>query len=928
MNYQAFRKRSYAGKPLVFSDEGEVSSAKPRRIPCIGKYLALVGVAIVGYSLSGGPVSGYVDSGLVGQWDGIDNAGTGTHDPSATKWKDLTGLTGDGTLDAKVKWDGNCWTNGVDCKPVTLEGTAFVNTLNTGNYTVEFTVMPVRDDRRALFMGGYNSSMWTFEHNGYSKTNACTRYYFNGNPDFYADYAKIVANETATFAVACGNGNVIVYKNGIKSAGFTNLNNPPARDKTTVFGGDNSRTYMAFLGRYYAVRLYNRQLSEAEVVANAAQDAVRFSFTPAASGVPTNGYLASNGTFYKYVEPIYFATIAEGGSNTLDEVTFRKKEHFADAESTEVSYGDFLANAKAGTLLKQGAGTLVIDQPIAQFDGNIHIAEGVLIACCSNALGKTYNANANVKDSERTFVHKGATLVMDAGVFGKTIVFQESTAIYFEGDGAPGMGGCWVHRNGGTRTDITYWPWGVQSKAIGPAKIYIDMASGGNSSVVWRRTYADKLNICHSTDVNFCNQDVLIYGRAVGTCAGLEAAQYYGIGNLTVSNVTVYLNGNSASLTPYAWGKGTVRMTGGARFSMQKSNNLNRNENNHNFRLVIDDQEFFGLGQTVTGRTGADPWGGTTNVWWHGPVTLNGDLVIYNQARWASAVARRWQGFTLEGKVSGPGCIRPYHTGSDMMTVNLLGTENDFTGGIMLGGSTLAVWRNGAVPTQEGAGLVCLTNSHVMFGLPPTRTQWDVFSMPVTEFFGTGTVTNGTGRWKGLVKKGSGTLDYNSQLDGDYLDLDAGTVKFNTAYRSAYTEANKPDDYAAALPSFTTLKGAAGVLDVAGLATDGYTVETFVDTPSVTNADVTVKNGWTVSAAALAAGNVATFSGGLTFGSGAGVTVTDYSTLPSRAGGYVLARAKSITGFVPSYGDKWCAEIDADGKTIRIKRLGLRLIVR
>ena len=33
----------------------------------------------------------YVTSGLVAQWDGIDNAGTGSHDATATTWKDLSG---------------------------------------------------------------------------------------------------------------------------------------------------------------------------------------------------------------------------------------------------------------------------------------------------------------------------------------------------------------------------------------------------------------------------------------------------------------------------------------------------------------------------------------------------------------------------------------------------------------------------------------------------------------------------------------------------------------------------------------------------------------------------------------------------------------------------------------------------------------------
>ena len=33
----------------------------------------------------------YVQDGLIGLWDGIENAGWGVHDPSATTWKDLSG---------------------------------------------------------------------------------------------------------------------------------------------------------------------------------------------------------------------------------------------------------------------------------------------------------------------------------------------------------------------------------------------------------------------------------------------------------------------------------------------------------------------------------------------------------------------------------------------------------------------------------------------------------------------------------------------------------------------------------------------------------------------------------------------------------------------------------------------------------------------
>ena len=48
----------------------------------------------------------YVQDGLITQWDGIDNAGTGTHNPNATVWKDLAG-----NLDLTLTANGS-WTNG------------------------------------------------------------------------------------------------------------------------------------------------------------------------------------------------------------------------------------------------------------------------------------------------------------------------------------------------------------------------------------------------------------------------------------------------------------------------------------------------------------------------------------------------------------------------------------------------------------------------------------------------------------------------------------------------------------------------------------------------------------------------------------------------------------------------------------------------
>ena len=54
----------------------------------------MLGARTAAWAKSGGRVPtarDYVQDGLVAMWDGIENAGWGSHDPNATTWKDLVG---------------------------------------------------------------------------------------------------------------------------------------------------------------------------------------------------------------------------------------------------------------------------------------------------------------------------------------------------------------------------------------------------------------------------------------------------------------------------------------------------------------------------------------------------------------------------------------------------------------------------------------------------------------------------------------------------------------------------------------------------------------------------------------------------------------------------------------------------------------------
>ena len=58
---------------------------KSRTITTLFLVFAIAGTA------SAESAARYVQDGLLACWDGVENAGTGVHDPSTTVWKDLSG---------------------------------------------------------------------------------------------------------------------------------------------------------------------------------------------------------------------------------------------------------------------------------------------------------------------------------------------------------------------------------------------------------------------------------------------------------------------------------------------------------------------------------------------------------------------------------------------------------------------------------------------------------------------------------------------------------------------------------------------------------------------------------------------------------------------------------------------------------------------
>lgn len=672
-----------------------------------------------------------------------------------------------------------------------------------------------------------------------------------------------------------------------------------------------------------------------ELVASETVVAPAASVVPAASSslvvAAMQGWETTNGAFYPYINPVYVVDVATGTSKAINEVAFLKMALNGGSVTTDVSYAEFIAENLTGTIIKRGGGTLTFDQNLSTFTGPVHVEDGVAIGVCSNCFGYTVNDNTP-RDTQRTYVHSGATLVMDA--IGNEPLRTEANAIYYEGDGYPGMGGALLVRNGDTASGYSRWQLGAKSRTAGSASLYVDLPSGAQVELSSGGNITG--GVVPNSDFRLAGQELLVYGREVGSELVVNSVSIADIGDLVISNMTLRMS-NTGYLSPSDGANSTVRFRGGSRWVWPKD----YTSSGQTATLHVDDLEYASFGVSGAGNDGrgVDPWGpsdGKKYYWYNGPVVLNGNFSMFNAVDYYSG-NNNSAGCTFESEVRGPGGFRPYYDESNRnrgngARINLLYPTNTFEGGIVLASASLGVYGERAVPSHEGAGIVSITNGYVYFGRKVESTAvtnaWVDFTMPVTEFVNDGAVTNGTGVFKGLVKKGTGTLDYNSQMGGDYLDLQGGTVAFNTQYRDAYTGDNAaaaPSGYAAALPVFTTLKGTTGTLDLND-AGGSWTVANVEGSPAVSG-NLTVTGDWAVDAAAIGS-SVANITGTLTFGEGATVTVTgDPESVQRPQGGFVIARATSISGLPRLVGCKGWVLQASDG-VLRLYKAGIIIIFR
>ena len=230
-------------------------------------------VALGAASVWAAGTSSYVQDGLIACWDGIENAGAGVHDGSATVWKDVKGgyefaLTGVTVNDDRMTFSGS---------------TSSYGTLSAADTTSSFVVasngtmeIVYRSDTGAgtqVLLQSTDSSGLAFGI--FSGNNIILRSSISTAAQMLPFTSGANTNCVSVFYTSRAPVSAVV--NGGKMA-LSGSNYWGAPNASQTFIGKRASNASGFLGSIYCIRLYSRHLTDEEIAANYEIDQKRFIF--------------------------------------------------------------------------------------------------------------------------------------------------------------------------------------------------------------------------------------------------------------------------------------------------------------------------------------------------------------------------------------------------------------------------------------------------------------------------------------------------------------------------------------------------------------------------------------------------------------------------------------------------------------------------
>ena len=215
----------------------------------------------------------YVQDGLLVQWDGIDNAGTGVHDPAATTWKNLAGGGYDLTLTNSATWNA-------EGRALVINGVSAVADGVTPEYkTIEVVCKRTSSGARMMFHSGHKTRFVLFDADGGNQ-----RAYFSGdtadNQSTVTKYVKqpFLGSEIDFLAGRYDDDGKVtdVFKDANQREDGARGNSWGVGTGISIGGRLNTSNPYLWYGEVYAIRLYSRRLTKAELARNHQIDCKRF----------------------------------------------------------------------------------------------------------------------------------------------------------------------------------------------------------------------------------------------------------------------------------------------------------------------------------------------------------------------------------------------------------------------------------------------------------------------------------------------------------------------------------------------------------------------------------------------------------------------------------------------------------------------------
>lgn len=206
----------------------------------------------------------YVQDGLVALFDGIENAGWGVHDPSATTWVNLAG-------GPAMSFNGGLTVGDNYMRTTSGYGeAALASALRSTNLTIEFVA--ARNFAFGSSNAFYSESMSSSEY-VYASILFYTSgqiYYNRKSQQWYVAQSNFPAGAARHFSFSVGGGNALAVmgEKVLKSGAMAAQTQTIYKLRTTYTGGSDKL--------FHSLRRYSRALTAAEIAANYAIDKERF----------------------------------------------------------------------------------------------------------------------------------------------------------------------------------------------------------------------------------------------------------------------------------------------------------------------------------------------------------------------------------------------------------------------------------------------------------------------------------------------------------------------------------------------------------------------------------------------------------------------------------------------------------------------------